>query len=93
MRTPVEIWLKEHRQAYERADRLVEILSPDDILAQLTHPEQDRLRKEIADLLDGIAGLAEGHFRSEENLSIDPFMFQKSTDQNAGIKDDFQHIT
>ena len=70
MRTPVEIWLKEHRQAYERADRLVEILSPDDILAQLTHPEQDRLRKEIADLLDGIAGLAEGHFRSEENLLV-----------------------
>jgi len=28
-----------------------------------------------------------------ENFGIDPFMFQKSAHQDAGIEDDLEHIT
>jgi iron-sulfur cluster repair protein YtfE (RIC family) len=70
MRSPVEIWLNEHRDLISRADELVEMLAPDDIQLKLIDPDEKALRANLADLLDKLTSDATGHFRKEEELLV-----------------------
>jgi len=66
----VEVWLREHREAFAHADSLVELLAPDDIQDRLLQPNQVELRARIAGHLKAFVDLAQGHFRAEESLLV-----------------------
>lgn len=70
MRTPLEKWFQDHRDAIERADTLVEFLAPDDITDQLILPDNVPLRKVLADHLKAIVEIEQDHFRAEEELLV-----------------------
>ncbi|HHE46763.1 MAG TPA: hemerythrin domain-containing protein [Bacteroidetes bacterium] len=70
MRSPIEIWLKEHREMISYADQLVETLAPDDIQLKLVDPDQSALRLKIADTLDKFPAYSSGHFKLEEDLLV-----------------------
>lgn len=85
MRTPVEIWIIEHRKVIEHADRLVDLLAPDDIQSQIANPDNKILRTEIADHLDAFIEISEKHYRDEENLLI-PAIIKHIGSENLEIK-------
>ena len=70
MRSPVEIWIKEHRIAIDHADRLAEMLAPPDIQSRLMDPAETRLRRTLAGHLDAVIEMANNHFRHEEKLLV-----------------------
>ncbi|MCX6647385.1 MAG: hemerythrin domain-containing protein [bacterium] len=66
MRTPLEIWLIDHRKVIEHADRLVELLAPDDIQAQIADPAKKDLRDGLVACLQAFVDITETHYRDEE---------------------------
>ena len=66
MRTPLEIWLKDHRRLIDHADRLVELLAPDDIQIRIADPANGELRSGIAEHLEAFAEITDTHYRDEE---------------------------
>ncbi len=80
MRTPVEVWLKEHKKAYVLADELVELLAPDDIQARLVHPEESKLRATLAEHLNAIVEFTGSHFRGEEKILVPVIQKYLNTD-------------
>jgi len=70
MRSPVETWIKEHKHAYELVDSLVDLLAPDDIQARLLHPEETKLRSDLAAKLGELIKFADEHFRAEEEILL-----------------------
>ncbi len=70
MRSPLEVWLKEHREMIGHADELVELLAPDDIQSKLVNPDESKIRTRIADLMQKFSDYASGHFKLEEELLV-----------------------
>jgi hemerythrin-like domain-containing protein len=70
MRSPAEIWIREHREAFEHADRLAELLAPSDIHARMVDPSQNGLRAVLVNHLEQLIEFSESHFRLEERLLI-----------------------
>jgi hypothetical protein len=70
MRSPVEVWIKEHREAVEHADRIAELLAPCGILTTLLAPEGESFRLRLAEHLEQLALFSSGHFRREEQLLV-----------------------
>jgi len=70
MRSPLELWLQEHRDIIEHADRLAELLAPSDIQARLVAPDQEELRLKIAGHFEAFLKMARGHFRCEEEQLV-----------------------
>jgi hemerythrin-like domain-containing protein len=70
MRTPLETWVQDHRNAISQADRLVELLSPNDIQERIAGTGKIELRIRVADYLEAFVHLEEGHFRYEENYLV-----------------------
>jgi hemerythrin-like domain-containing protein len=70
MRSPLEVWLKEHREMIGHADELVVLLAPDDIQSVLVNPDESAIRIQIADLLQKFSDYASGHFKLEEELLV-----------------------
>jgi hemerythrin-like domain-containing protein len=66
MRTPLEIWLNDHKKVIEQADRLVELLAPDDIQAQIADPGNKELRDGLIACLQAFVDITEKHYRDEE---------------------------
>jgi len=70
MRSPIEIWTRQHREIFSFADQLVELLAPDDIQSLLQAPEETELRKNIIKVLKEFTALIESHFREEEEILL-----------------------
>jgi len=70
MRSPIEIWIREHREMIRHTDELVELLAPSDIQARLTDPSENALRITIARHLNAFVDFADGHFRKEEEYLV-----------------------
>ena len=70
MRSPVEIWIREHKKAFEAVDTLVELLSPDNIQTELINPSNSALRSKLKSILNEIVEFDENHFKIEEELLI-----------------------
>lgn len=68
MRTPVEIWLIDHKKVIEHADRLVVLLAPDDIQAQIADPSDRETRDAIISHLEAFVEITDTHYRDEETL-------------------------
>ena len=70
MRTPIEIWLVDHKNIIEHADRLVELLAPDDIQAKITEPSGRKIRDAIISHLEAFVEITDTHYRDEETLLL-----------------------
>ncbi|MFH1676558.1 MAG: hemerythrin domain-containing protein [bacterium] len=68
MRNPIEKWLKEHREMLTHADRMVELLAPDDIQTRLSKPDEMKLRHEIADCVEKIGVIIDPHIEAERMI-------------------------
>ena len=68
MRSPVEKWLKEHREMLSHADRMIVFLAPDDIQTRLSNPYEIKLRRDIADCQEKIGCIIDAHIEAERAI-------------------------
>lgn len=86
LRSPVEIWIKEHRTVLKYADKIAELLAPQDIQGKLTDPDNASLRRALHENLAFVVEFSRTHFISEESFLI-PAIVQNLAKNDESINE------